>query len=59
MPERDLGKEALLPVIRRELPLKIHCHRADDILTAIRIAKEFNVRFTLDHCTEGYLIPDL
>ncbi len=59
MPERDLGKEALLPVIRRELPLKIHCHRADDILTAIRIAKEFDVRFTLDHCTEGYLIPDL
>lgn len=59
MPERDLGKKALLPVIRRELPLKIHCHRADDILTAIRIAKEFNVRFTLDHCTEGYLIPDL
>ena len=59
MPERDLGKEALLPVIRRELPLKIHCHRADDILTAIRIAKEYNVRFTLDHCTEGYLIPDL
>ena len=59
MPERDLGKEALMPVIRRELPLKIHCHRADDILTAIRIAKEFNVRFTLDHCTEGYLIPDL
>ena len=59
MPERDLGKEALLPVIRRELPLKIHCHRVDDILTAIRIAKEFNVRFTLDHCTEGYLIPDL
>lgn len=59
MPERDLGKEAMLPVIRRELPLKIHCHRADDILTAIRIAKEFNVRFTLDHCTEGYLIPDL
>ena len=59
MPERDLGKEALLPVIRREIPLKIHCHRADDILTAIRIAKEFNVRFTLDHCTEGYLIPDL
>ncbi len=59
LPERDLGKEALLPVIRRELPLKIHCHRADDILTAIRIAKEFNIRFTLDHCTEGYMITDL
>ncbi len=57
-PARDFGKEALLAVVRRELPLKIHCHRADDILTAIRIAKEFNLRFTLDHCTEGYLIPE-
>ena len=57
-PARDLGKEALLAVVRRELPMKIHAHRADDILTAIRIAKEFNIRFTLDHCTEGYLIPE-
>lgn len=56
-PSRDLGKEALLAVIKRELPMKIHAHRADDILTAIRIAKEFNIRFTLEHCTEGYLIP--
>ncbi|MEG1547906.1 MAG: amidohydrolase [Clostridia bacterium] len=54
--EIDFSKEALLPVIRRELPLKIHAHRADDILTAIRIANEFNIRFTLEHCTEGYLI---
>ena len=58
-PERNLAKEALLPVIRREMPLKIHCHRADDILTAIRIAKEFDLKYTLDHCTEGYLITDL
>ncbi len=57
-PARDLGKEALLAVLRRELPMKIHAHRADDILTAIRIAKEFNIRFTLEHCTEGYLITD-
>ena len=56
-PSRDLGKEAMLAVIKRELPMKIHAHRADDILTAIRIAKEFNIRFTLEHCTEGYLIP--
>ena len=56
-PSRDLGKEALLAVIKRELPMKIHAHRADDILTAIRIAKEFDIRFTLEHCTEGYLIP--
>lgn len=58
LPEKDLAMEALLPVIRRELPLKIHAHRADDILTAVRIAKEFDIRFTLDHCSEGYLIPD-
>lgn len=58
MPARDLGKEALLKVIRRELPMKIHAHRADDILTAIRIAKEFNIRYTLEHCTEGWLITD-
>lgn len=54
----DFRMEALAPVIRRELPLKIHCHRADDILTAIRISDEFGIRYTLDHCTEGYLILD-
>ena len=58
-PEKDLAMEAMLPVIRRELPLKIHAHRADDILTALRIAREFGIRVTLDHCTEGYLIPEL
>ena len=57
MPERDIGKERLAAVLRREMPMKIHAHRADDILTAIRICREFNIRFTLDHCTEGYLIP--
>lgn len=49
-------KECWLPVINREIPLKAHVHRADDILTAIRIAKEFNLKLTLDHCTEGHLI---
>lgn len=58
MPERNLGKEILARVIRRELPLKIHAHRADDILTAIRICREFKLRYSLDHCTEGYLITD-
>ncbi|MDR0841118.1 MAG: amidohydrolase [Christensenellaceae bacterium] len=57
-PEFDMVKEAMLPVLSRELPLKIHAHRADDILTALRIAKEFNLRITLDHCTEGHLIPE-
>ncbi|MDD7488326.1 MAG: amidohydrolase [Clostridiales bacterium] len=57
-PDYDFKLASMLPVIRRELPLKIHAHRADDILTAIRIAKEFNIRITLDHFTEGYLIID-
>ena len=59
IPDRDLEMESLGMVIRREIPLKIHAHRADDILTAIRIAKEFNIRYTLEHCTEGYLIADI
>lgn len=50
--------EAWLPVLNREIPLKAHVHRADDIFTAIRIAKEFDVNMTLDHCTEGHLIAD-
>lgn len=52
----DYGQEAYLPVLRGEIPLKAHVHRADDILTAIRIAKEFGLKMTLDHCTEGHLI---
>ena len=52
----DMQLEALLPVIRKEIPLKAHAHRADDILTALRIAKEFDVDITLDHVTEGHLI---
>jgi len=59
MPERDLALEAMLPVVRGELPLKIHAHRADDILTALRIAKEFNLAITLDHCTDGWTMPEL
>lgn len=58
MPKYDMKMEALLPVIRREIPLKAHAHRADDICTAIRIAKEFQVKLTLEHCTEGHLIVD-
>lgn len=54
----DFQLEAMLPVIRKEIPLKAHAHRADDILTALRIAKEFDVNITLDHVTEGHLIAD-
>ena len=56
--EFDIKLEALVPVIKGELVVKAHAHRADDIFTAIRIAKEFNLDMTLDHCTEGWLIPD-
>lgn len=56
--EKDLHYEAYVPVLRREIPLKAHAHRADDILTAIRIAREFGVNMTLDHCSEGHLIVD-
>lgn len=54
----DPKMEAMSPVIEKEIPLKAHVHRADDICTAIRIAKEFNVRLTLEHCTEGHLVAD-
>lgn len=54
----DADMEAMLPVIKKEIPLKVHVHRADDILTAIRIAKEFEIDITLDHCTEGHLIAE-
>lgn len=57
-PKLDFKLEPLMPVLDREIPLKAHAHRADDIFTALRIAKEFNVRITLDHCTEGHLIVD-
>lgn len=57
-PELDIKMEALQKVINKEIPLKAHAHRADDIFTAIRIAKEFDVDITLDHCTEGHLIAD-
>ena len=59
LPPFDMKLNALLPVIRREIPLKAHAHQADDMFTAIRIAKEFGVRLTLEHCTEGHLVADL
>ena len=54
----DLQMEALLPMIRKEIPLKVHAHRADDMLTALRVAREFDIDMTFDHCTEGHLIVD-
>ena len=57
-PGFDMKLEAMIPVIRDGLPLKCHAHRHDDILTSIRIAREFGVNITLDHCTDGSLIAD-
>lgn len=54
----DFQMEAMLPVIRKEIPLKAHAHRADDILTVLRVCREFDVDVTLDHVTEGHLIVD-
>ena len=58
-PDYDAKLEALLPVVRGELPVHIHAHRADDIATGVRIAKEFGLRCVIVHGTEGHLIPDL
>ncbi len=55
----NMKLEALLPVLDKKIPLKVHAHRADDILTAIRIAKEFDVDITIEHCTDGELIADI
>jgi imidazolonepropionase-like amidohydrolase len=58
-PERDLKLEALGKVLRRELKARVHAHRADDMLTAIRIAEEFGLELTLEHATEGYKIASI
>ena len=57
-PNFDIKLESMIPVLKKEIPLKAHAHRADDIFTSIRIAKEFDLDLTLDHCTEGSLIAD-
>ncbi len=57
-PAMDIKLEAMIPVLKKEIPLKAHAHKANDIFTAIRIAKEFDLDLTLDHCTEGALIAD-
>mgnify|MGYP002514901316 CR=1 FL=1 len=57
-PEFDAKKEALIPVLKREVKAHIHCHRSDDIFTAVRLAEEFGLDYVLIHCTEGHLIVD-
>ncbi|MDF9407962.1 amidohydrolase [Pelotomaculum isophthalicicum JI] len=54
--EKDLKLEALAGVLKREIPLRVHAHRADDIMTAVRIAREFQVDLVVEHCTEGHIV---
>ena len=57
-PAFDMKLEALLPVMRKEIPLKAHAHAAEDLFTALRIAREFDLKITLEHVTEGHLIVE-
>jgi len=56
--ERDLELEIIGKVLNREIPLRVHAHRSEDIATVLRIKKEFNLNLTIEHCTEGHLIAD-
>ncbi|MGN0150059.1 MAG: amidohydrolase [Clostridia bacterium] len=58
-PEFDIRLDAMLPVLSREIPVKIHAHRADDICSAIRLGKEFNIDVTIEHCSDGDRIADI
>jgi imidazolonepropionase-like amidohydrolase len=55
-PERDLKMESIGRVLRKEVPLRVHAHRADDIMTAVRIAREFDINLVIEHCTEGHIV---
>ncbi|MBB2480564.1 amidohydrolase [Bacillus sp. APMAM] len=55
---RNLGLENLCKVLNKEIPLRVHAHRADDIATVLRLKREFNIDITIEHCTEGHLIAD-
>ena len=57
-PDRDLDKEMLLKVLKREIPIHIHCHQHNDITTAVRLAEEFNLDLMIVHCTEGHKIAE-
>lgn len=54
----DLGKEALCKALRKEIPVRVHVSRSDDILTVIRLCKEFDLDFTMEHVTDGHLVAD-
>jgi imidazolonepropionase-like amidohydrolase len=54
--DRNLELENIAKVLKKELPLRVHAHRADDIVTVLRLKREFNIDLTIEHCTEGHLI---
>lgn len=58
MPDTDLGMLNLIKVLNHEMPLRIHAHRADDIVTAVRLAEEFGIDYSIEHCTDGAVIAD-
>lgn len=58
-PDYDIKMEALLPVLKKEIPVKIHAHRADDICSALRLAKEFDLDVTIEHCSDGDAVADI
>jgi len=55
----DAGCEALIPVLKKQIPLKAHAHRSDDIFSAIRLAKEYDLLLTLEHVTDGGAVADI
>jgi imidazolonepropionase-like amidohydrolase len=58
LPEKDLKLEALEPVLRGEIPMRVHAHRADDVVTAIRICEEFGIEMSWEHATEGHRVAE-
>jgi len=58
LPDTDLGMIGLLKVLHREIPLRVHAHRADDIVTAVRIAEEFDIDYSIEHCTDGITVAE-
>ncbi|NHJ86483.1 MAG: amidohydrolase [Asgard group archaeon] len=57
-PDKNIKYEAMVPVLKKELPLRAHAHQENDIVSAIRLAKEFDVKITIEHCTHGHKIVD-
>ncbi|MHA1308115.1 MAG: amidohydrolase [Candidatus Heimdallarchaeota archaeon] len=57
-PDKNIKYEAMIPVFEKKIPLRAHAHQANDIIAAVRLAKEFDVNIAIDHCSEGYMILD-